>query len=102
MTIEHEKTEIVKPPMEFSNLEYNIIYLLGEDYRANEAPRPRVTDWIYETFSDIPAENINAAIDSLIAIGILETSGDRQRITLSRKGLEKVASMGHYLDWLEN
>jgi hypothetical protein len=79
--------------MEFKNLDSNILDMLGEDRKRLGSIRPFKKSRIYKAFSDIPDENITAAINSLSAEGLLIVHEDSQKLTLTPKGVAKLNSL---------
>lgn len=44
--------------MKITNIERNIMYLLGKKWIESKTPGPFGTDWIFDKFSDIPDKNM--------------------------------------------
>lgn len=76
--------------MEVNNLERNVMYLLGRQWLKTGTSGPFDTAWIFDTFSDIPDENMKDALNSLQESGYAELTSNFQRINLTRKGLSKI------------
>lgn len=76
--------------MEINNIERNIMYLLGKKWLKSGSSGPFDTDWIFDTFSDIPGKNMKAALRSMKKNGYVELTPNYRRISLTRKGLFKI------------
>jgi hypothetical protein len=79
--------------MKFNNLECNILYIFGKNRRYSGIVKSIEKNQIYKEFSDIPKENITAAIMSLTNDGLLNPFNDGMKLYLTRKGIAKVASL---------
>jgi hypothetical protein len=76
--------------MEINNLERNVIYLLGRQLLKTRTSGPFDTSWIFDTFSDIPDENMKDALLSLQNSGYVELTSSFKKINLTRKGFSKI------------
>lgn len=76
--------------MEINNIERNIMYLLGKEWLKTGSSGPFNSDWIFETFSDIPEKNMKAALRSIEKAGYVELRSNYRRISITRKGLSKI------------
>jgi len=76
--------------MEINNIERNIMYLLGKEWLKTGSSGPFESDWIFETFSDIPEKNMKAALRSIEKAGYVELRSNYRRISITRKGLSKL------------
>ena len=64
--------------------------MLGKEWLKSGASGPFETDWIFETFSDIPDKNMKAALRSIAKTGYVELSSNYRRISITPKGLSKI------------
>jgi hypothetical protein len=76
--------------MKFNNLERNVLYLLGKEWLNSGTLDSFDTGWIFEKFSDIPDENMYAALRSLKERGLAELTSDYRNISLTPRGLSKI------------
>jgi hypothetical protein len=76
--------------MEINNIERNIMYSLGKKWLKSGSTGPFDTDWIFDTFSDIPDKNMKSALRWMRANGYVELTPNYRRISLTQKGLSKI------------
>ena len=76
--------------MEFKNIERNILYLLGKEWLNSGTLDSFDTSWIFERFSDIPDENMYAALRTIKELGLVELTSDYGNISLTPRGLSKI------------
>jgi hypothetical protein len=86
--------------MKFNNLECNILYIFGKERRYSGVLKSIERNQVYKEFSDIPKEDITAAIMSLTNDGLLDPFKDRMKLYLTRKGIAKVGSLKNCIDEL--
>ncbi|MFO7554980.1 MAG: hypothetical protein R6W88_07225 [Desulfobacterales bacterium] len=78
--------------MEFKNLKLNILHRLGKEWIQSNTLKTFKKSHIFDEFSDIPANNIEDAINALKDADFLETNTGNNRIKLTQKGLAKIES----------
>jgi hypothetical protein len=76
--------------MEINNIERNIMYLLAKEWLKSGSSGPFDTDWIFESFSDIPDKNIKEALLLIEKTGYAELASNYRRIAITQKGLSKI------------
>lgn len=76
--------------MNFRNLQSNILDILGNEIGRIRPSGSFKTEMIYDQFSDIPADAIKRAIDSLVSHGFIEMSTDINVLFLTQKGVSHV------------
>lgn len=85
--------------MEFKNLDYNILYVLGKDCCRAGTSGPFEMNIIFTEFSDIPAEDLTAEFTALDKKGLLVIHGGGQQFSLTAKGKAKVESLYPCRQW---
>ena len=76
--------------MKFNNIERNILYMLGDEWLKSGSLGPYETEWIFDTFSDIPDNNMRHALRSVKERGLVELTSKYRHISLTQKGLSKI------------
>lgn len=76
--------------MEFRNLQPNILDILGDEIDRTISSGSFNTKIIYDQLSDIPANAIQVAIDSLIAQGFINMTMDGKKLILTQKGVSQI------------
>jgi predicted transcriptional regulator len=76
--------------MEFSNLRRNILDLLGDQWIQSKKIKAFKKKLIFEAFADIPAKNLEDAIEALKDDEFLEMTPDNDRMILTQKGLAQI------------
>ncbi len=79
--------------MEFINLERNILYCIGDEWIQSKKMKAFKKKLLFKEFSDIPAKNIEDAIEALKNDEFLEMTPDNDRIVLTQKGLSQIEVM---------
>jgi hypothetical protein len=78
--------------MKFNNLDINILYLVCKELVKRNQCGHVTPDVIYQTFPDIPDEQIDSTIRSLVGKGLLEENNDLSQLHITARGLSKIRS----------
>lgn len=85
--------------MEFENLEMNILYLMcphaGQDKPDQQTHGAIKKVTVLKTFSDIPAENVEQAINRICHAGWMTLDEKGTELRLTSLGSEKIEPLCH-------
>jgi hypothetical protein len=79
--------------MEMRNLDRNILFYLCEELTDRNSCDSLAAELIYQTFSDIPDENIARAIQSMTHKGWIEEDMNQSRFYVTNCGRSKIRSI---------
>ena len=80
--------------MEFRNLDINVLYLMCKELVKGNQCGHVEPEVIYQTFPDIPDEQIDSTIRSLVGKGLLEVGNGLSQLHITDRGLSKIRSFG--------
>jgi hypothetical protein len=76
--------------MKFRNLQMNLLDILGNEMGRIGPSGSFKTEMLYDQFSDISADAIKGAIDSLVLQGLIDRSKDVNELFLTQKGVSYI------------
>ena len=79
--------------MDFKNLDWNILYLLGEELGRSGTIGPFDINTIFMEFSDIPGQYLTAELTALEKDGLLVIHGNGQQLSLTSKAAAKIEAL---------